>query len=1087
MKRKFSIFALAILGMSITACGGSGSVGLDYDDSDLDIDTEWTEYSVPITKVNFDAGEDNIVIERGSTYEYSYTVEPKKAVKKSLTWESSNTDVVTVSQGVLTGVGAGKAIIYVSNNEKSFNTISLNVEVIVPVTDISFKQTTLLADLNKDYQLSVDYTPFDTTEKGVTWHVENEEIATISDNGLLTTKGEAGTVKVTANSAYINKTIEMTVEIADRTIYADEVIVDEFESSVEIGHNFTMKAHSAVSSDPTLKPTPPEVKYYSNDPEILSVEEDSGIVHALKAGNATIYATTIGKNGVVSSDHKSVNVFEVKVQSISLNDITLSNATKRSDFDLFSDGGLTYTTDKEGYPVASIPNFTYEVADTSVATVNTNGKVYAVAGIGSTSLTVRETRGGASKTVNLKVEYVATSLEVSGASEVEIGSSIKLSVSTTPSGVPAEYISFTSSDEDIATVSSSGVVTGVSSGEVEITVKAFDATKVVSIKVKNPAPQHQYYVVGIGGDWSSINESYALLPDLSDANHYYLGPVHLTANTEVKVYDYVNDAWIGSNEGYTEQGAYWKTTSKGNLLVLIEGDYYVDFYIQHDEGNHIKLFYKGSPDDPVYGYRYYVEGIGGVWSPVEQYGMKEDQTDPNHYYLGPITLEAYTEVKVFDVTNGAWIGSNSGYSEQPAYWTTTDEGNLKTLVAGDFYIDLRVEHNEGNHIKFYYDGGETPDEPDEPGYYVVGTTSNWKFAGSTKLNAGESGNLAQIIAYEAKAGEEFKVRSYQIEGGKDWYGVGEDKNQNYVVGDSDKLINIYINSSNELYVEDYVDPSNTKYYLTGTFTDPAWSTEDDLEFTVDAQDSNIYRLKDVSLEYGDVIKVFDPDLGDSGWYGVSKVYDNCHFVVGDNSNCIVFDKGTYDVTFYVSSEDGNHIQLSLHEPQEFDLNKQTKFTVINQTGQQFTGNFRSVKLHIFDITFANNSPITSVAGLKAADVTFGDEVWYNTTDGVIDVQMTWVKDDPATEFTVTLPAYIESCKICVYNSDNVWVHQVHFNEQGGSWIDGESSIFTTYRGYDYTLYLCNNYDPEYNAYIDGNNFNTPVSIVASYLPPNSKN
>ena len=496
MKKKLYVFALALLGMTLTACGGNGSVGLDYDDSDLDIDTEWVDYSVPVTKVKFDSGEDSIKVARGETHEYSYSVEPAKASKKSLSWSSANEAVATVKEGVVKGVEAGKTIITVSNKENSFDQINLNVEVIVPVTNISFNDTTLLADFNHTYILDIIYTPFDTTQKEVTWHSSDESIATVDDNGNLTTKDVAGSVSITVTSAYINKVIELNVEVADRTIYPDAVNIDEYENEVEVGKNFTMKASAVVSSDPSVMPTHPEVKYYSSNPEVLYVEEDSGIVHALGVGNTTIYATAMGKNGPISSETKTVSVFEVKVQSIILSDISLTNRDGRSDIAI----PLEYTTDKAGYPVASIPKFVYEVADTSVATVTEAGKLFAVAQVGTTTLTVSETRSGVTKTVNLSVGYEVDSVSISGSSEVNVGSTTKLNVSTIPSGVPSEYVTFSSDDTNIATVSETGVVSGVSAGSTTITATVLGVSETISITVSVPEIPFAYDMTYIVGD-----------------------------------------------------------------------------------------------------------------------------------------------------------------------------------------------------------------------------------------------------------------------------------------------------------------------------------------------------------------------------------------------------------------------------------------------------------------------------------------------------------------------------------------------------------------------------------------------------------
>ena len=908
MKKKYYLFALAFAGLVLTSCGGNGSIGLNYDESDLDIDTEWVEYSVPITKVSFESGEKSISIPRGETHEYQYSIEPAKAVKAALSWSSSDETVATVSKGVVSALEVGKTTITCFNKEGSFDPISLSVEVIVPVTDIRFAQETLLADFNHQYHLDtlVRYEPSDTTETGLSWHSSNEEVATVSEDGILTTKDVTSSVTITASSERINKIIELTVEVADRTIYPDTVNVTEFESEVEIGHNFTMKAEAVRAAEPEVQVTHPEVKYYSSDPTILTVEEDTGVVHALATGIASIFATAQGKEGLVTSESKTVTVFEVKVQNIILEDIELTNRNGRSDIEI----PMTYTTDRAGYEEASIPNFVYTVGDPEVATVS-NGKLYAVAATGSTTLNVTETRSSASKTVNLTVGYEVDSIFVSGLTEVTIGNSITLSATSDPAGVPKELFSYSSSDESIATVTNNGVVTGVSAGEVEITVSAFGCEEVYAVTVKNPLPQHQFYVEGIGGDWT-INEQYALNPDLSDSNHYYLGPVFLAANTQIKVYDYVNNVWYGSNEGYTEQGAYWKTTSEGNLLVLIEGDFYVDLYLEHGEGNHIKLYYKGSEVDPIYGHQYYAEGIGGVWQAVEQYGLKADENDANHFYLGPLSLTANTEIKVYDVVNNTWYSSNEGYTEQEGYWTTTNDGNVKTLQDGTFYIDLYVEHGEGNHLKLYCEGVQPiPDVPAEDGYYLVGSKTNWKFAGATKMSAGEGSDLAQLIGYEAEEGETFKVRGYHNEVNS-WHNWLDHGDANYTVA-SDSTLNIYLNSEGYFTVDVQGDTPTFDYDwyldLNGSVNAETGDIGQSVNFVKDLNDNNIYWIYDLAVSENDTLKAYNPTS--KIWRGTVGQGD--YWTHNDNQDMVVTVAGTYDLKLFVDYEGSMHLYLIAKE------------------------------------------------------------------------------------------------------------------------------------------------------------------------------
>lgn len=934
MKKKYYLFALAFAGLVLTSCGGNGSIGLNYDESDLDIDTEWVEYSVPITKVSFESGEKSISIPRGETHEYQYSIEPAKAVKAALSWSSSDETVATVSKGVVSALEVGKTIITCFNKEGSFDPISLSVEVIVPVTDIRFAQETLLADFNHQYHLDtlVRYEPSDTTETGLSWHSSNEEVATVSEDGILTTKDVTSSVTITASSERINKIIELTVEVADRTIYPDTVNVTEFESEVEIGHNFTMKAEAVRAAEPEVQVTHPEVKYYSSDSTILTVEEDTGVVHALATGSANIYATAQGKEGLVTSESKTVTVFEVKVQSIILEDIELTNRNGRSDIEI----PMTYTTDRAGYDKASIPNFVYTVGDPEVATVS-NGKLYAVAATGSTTLNVTETRSSASKTVNLTVGYEVDSISVSGLTEVTIGNSITLSATSDPAGVPKELFSYSSSDESIATVTNNGVVTGVSAGEVEITVSAFGCEEVYAVTVKNPLPQHQFYVEGIGGDWT-VNEQYALNPDLSDSNHYYLGPVFLAANTEIKVYDYVNNVWYGSNEGYTEQGAYWKTTSEGNLLVLIEGDFYVDLYLEHGEGNHIKLYYKGSEVDPIYGHQYYAEGIGGVWQAVEQYGLKADETDANHFYLGPLALEANTEIKVYDVVNNAWYGSNEGYTEQEGYWTTTNDGNVKTLQDGTFYIDLYVEHGEGNHLKLYCEGVQpTPDVPAENGYYLVGSYTNWKFEGATKMEAGEGTDLAKLEGFAVSEGQEFKVRGYHNEV-ESWHNWAEHGEANYVVGENVETIDVYLSAAGVFYIVEHSGstpsedvPDEEGYYIVGSKTNYKFEGATKMGA---GEGTDLAKLEGYVPAEGEEFRVRGYHSSTDTWYNwgdAAEGHENDNYVVGE-------DVETLDV--YLNSE-GKFYVVEHKSGPEPTTEKVFYFTLPNSEGDNSWSTLRA--------------------------------------------------------------------------------------------------------------------------------------------------
>ena len=98
-----------------------------------------------------------------------------------------------------------------------------------------------------------------------------------------------------------------------------------------------------------------------------------------------------------------------------------------------------------------------------------------VVGAGTTTITVKD-NAGASRNINVKVEtYVAvTGIQTTATSGTTLGQgkSLKLGASVIPSNASNKTIVYESSDENIAIVSDTGVVTGVNIGNATITMTA---------------------------------------------------------------------------------------------------------------------------------------------------------------------------------------------------------------------------------------------------------------------------------------------------------------------------------------------------------------------------------------------------------------------------------------------------------------------------------------------------------------------------------------------------------------------------------------------------------------------------------------
>ena len=130
-------------------------------------------------------------------------------------------------------------------------------------------------------------------------------------------------------------------------------------------------------------------------------------------------------------------------------------------------------------------------SNTNVATVDTTGKVKAIS-TGSAIITVKTKDGAKIATCNVTVKNSV--IPVTGvtlnktALSLVTGTSESLVATISPSNATNKDVEWTSSNTNVATVDTTGKVTGVSAGSATITVKTKDGSKVATcnVTVKNP-------------------------------------------------------------------------------------------------------------------------------------------------------------------------------------------------------------------------------------------------------------------------------------------------------------------------------------------------------------------------------------------------------------------------------------------------------------------------------------------------------------------------------------------------------------------------------------------------------------------------
>ena len=214
---------------------------------------------------------------KGKTTTLTATVYPSSLTDKSVTWESSNTKIATVtSAGKVKGVKAGTATITCTSNATG---LKATCTVTVVKGFVTLNKTEACVQKGKTMTLKATVAPETLTDKSVTWESSDTKIATVTSAGKV--KGvKYGTATITCTSVATGAKATCQVTVG-------KVVISISEVSIKKSRGITLEA--------TIYPTDladKSVTWESSDPSIATVNEN-GRVKGVKAGTATITCTSV--------------------------------------------------------------------------------------------------------------------------------------------------------------------------------------------------------------------------------------------------------------------------------------------------------------------------------------------------------------------------------------------------------------------------------------------------------------------------------------------------------------------------------------------------------------------------------------------------------------------------------------------------------------------------------------------------------------------------------------------------------------------------------------------------------------------------
>jgi uncharacterized protein YjdB len=225
----------------------------------------------------------------------------------------------------------------------------------------------------------------------------------------------------------------------------EKVTISDKEVTLQLKDSYNLSA--TVSPDDSAEPM---IYWESSDTSVVTVK--SGVVTAVGEGEATVKAFT--KNG--KYDQCTCKVENILTEKLTLN---------KKDFTMML--GATQTIQYTIVPENVTDNaIDWESSDVKIAVVD-NGKVTAK-GVGTCEITAETSNGIKAKCkVTVKVKPKGIRLNANMAT-VATGKTLAMSATVLPANTAYKEVTWESSDEDVATVDSKGVVTGVSAGSCKI-------------------------------------------------------------------------------------------------------------------------------------------------------------------------------------------------------------------------------------------------------------------------------------------------------------------------------------------------------------------------------------------------------------------------------------------------------------------------------------------------------------------------------------------------------------------------------------------------------------------------------------------
>mgnify|MGYP000159825813 CR=1 FL=1 len=429
----------------------------------------------------------------GQTDFISATPKPATANIKSITYSSDDEKIATVdTEGKIKAVKGGSTYIkatitWTDEDGKTEKTVTARASILVkaPVTDVVVKRVdtnssdTIYSNrVGESIQLKAVLTPQNAYDKTILWTSENKDIATVDENGMITTVGKGTTyiyAKCLSGGYGRDGAGTPAVGMIKVVVGGDTLSLSMTPERSEVypGESVTYKATLAPDTAFEGNVT------YESDNAFVTIDKTgvATVAENATAGLATITATMTMADGKTTYTAQSLLYIKTPVNSVKFE-------KEKMTIYLDEDYNLAPIFN-EGLSIPSDTSITWSIKDPSIVTVDSYGKMHA-AKLGTTWVYATTYNG---KRAEILVKVIAAPKEIKLNKE-EItcytGNVQDISYTFNPTYTTETGVTWTTSDSKVAYYDTyTNKIIPVGGGTCYITVTANDKHfGVVSDKVK---------------------------------------------------------------------------------------------------------------------------------------------------------------------------------------------------------------------------------------------------------------------------------------------------------------------------------------------------------------------------------------------------------------------------------------------------------------------------------------------------------------------------------------------------------------------------------------------------------------------------